>query len=123
MISPAVIVHAAATAYGITELAVLSPSRRKAHVQARTLAMALTRHLTGLSYQDVGELFGRDHGTVIHACRKMEAILSAAPPRRDAFIFLRLRERFLTAMAADAAALAAKAKALTEAIYSGAPLF
>jgi len=120
MITPAVIVHAAAAVYGITAEAVLSPSRRTVHVQARWLAMALTRHLTGQSYHEIGTMFGRDHSAVMHACRKMAAALSASTPRRAAFHFLSLRERFCAVMAADAAALAAKARALMD---SGAPIF
>ncbi|MCX7866801.1 MAG: chromosomal replication initiator protein DnaA [Limisphaera sp.] len=36
----------------------------------RQVAMYLARRLTGLSYSAIGEAFGgRDHGTVLHACR------------------------------------------------------
>ncbi len=35
--------------------------------------MYLARRLTGLSLQEIGDYFGgRDHSTVIHACRKVE---------------------------------------------------
>jgi chromosomal replication initiator protein len=49
-------------------------SRRTAQIAwARQVAMHLTRTLTKISYQDVGEAFGgRDHGTVIHAVKKVE---------------------------------------------------
>jgi len=36
----------------------------------RQVAMYLARRLTGMSYSAIGEAFGgRDHGTVLHACR------------------------------------------------------
>jgi chromosomal replication initiator protein len=41
---------------------------------ARQVAMFFARELTGSSYQEIGDAFGgRDHGTVIHACRSVEA--------------------------------------------------
>ena len=47
-------------------------SRQKTVVRARSLAMYLCRELTGASYAEVGQFFGgRDHTTVLHACRKI----------------------------------------------------
>lgn len=40
---------------------------------ARQVAMHFARELTGSSYQEIGDAFGgRDHGTVIHACRSID---------------------------------------------------
>jgi chromosomal replication initiator protein len=40
--------------------------------------MHLTREMTGLSYHEIGEAFGgRDHGTVMHACRTVEKRMKA----------------------------------------------
>ncbi len=51
-------------------------TRRSQIVRARSLAMLLARQLTPLSYQQIGEYFGRrDHTTVIYACRKTESDL------------------------------------------------
>lgn len=49
----------------------LTGTRRPANIAwARQVAMHLTRELTKASYQDIGEAFGgRDHGTVMHACK------------------------------------------------------
>ncbi len=50
-----------------------SAKRHKALVQARQIAMYLTRQLTSFSYPDIGEQFGgKDHSTIIHAIRKIE---------------------------------------------------
>jgi chromosomal replication initiator protein len=51
-------------------------SRRQAVADGRGLAMYLVRRLTSISYAEIGQLFGdRDHTTVLHACRKVEAQL------------------------------------------------
>jgi chromosomal replication initiator protein len=43
----------------------------------RQVGMYLTRRLTGLSLQQIGAYFGgRDHTTVLHACRKVEQALA-----------------------------------------------
>jgi chromosomal replication initiator protein len=49
-------------------------SRRRPLVDARQVAMYVTRNTTDLSFPDIGKAFGsRDHTTVMHACRKIEA--------------------------------------------------
>jgi chromosomal replication initiator protein len=46
----------------------------------RQVSMYLARQLTGLSLEQIGTYFGgRDHSTVLHACRKMEQALSRDP--------------------------------------------
>lgn len=52
------------------------PSRRTGVVQARSLAMYLARRLTDESLEQVGQHFGgRDHTTVLHACRKTQELV------------------------------------------------
>lgn len=53
----------------------LNGRRRTANIaHPRQIAMFLARHHTGCSLQDIGSAFGgRDHGTVIHATRTIEA--------------------------------------------------
>ena len=46
-------------------------SRQQGIMQARSVAMFLSRELTNLSFREIGSKFGkRDHSTVMHACRK-----------------------------------------------------
>jgi len=53
------------------------PGRKSSVVRARGLAMFLMRQLTDESYQHIGEYFGgRDHTTVMHACKKTEEDLT-----------------------------------------------
>jgi chromosomal replication initiator protein len=55
-------------------------SRRQGVATARAVAMYLARHLTGKSFQQIGEYFGgRDHTTVMHGCRKTERLLKDDP--------------------------------------------
>lgn len=52
-------------------LADMTSKRRPANIAfPRQIAMYLSRELTGSSLSDIGEAFGgKDHGTVIHACK------------------------------------------------------
>ncbi len=64
--------------FGLPVSELKSKSRRQAIADARGLAMYLVRSLTPLSYADVGHLFGgRDHTTVMHACRKVSTQLES----------------------------------------------
>jgi chromosomal replication initiator protein len=67
-----------------------SPSRRKAVVTARNVAMYLARHITGDSLEQIGRYFGgRDHSTVMHGCRKTESLLGSDAAIREAVRHLR----------------------------------
>jgi chromosomal replication initiator protein len=60
-------------------LADMTSKRRPANiVLPRQIAMYLARELTDNSLAEIGETFGgRDHGTVIHACRRVETLLKS----------------------------------------------
>jgi chromosomal replication initiator protein len=61
------------------------PSRRRPVVAARDVAIYLCRQLTKESLNRIGEYFGgRDHTTVLHACRKTEELLKTDPAIRQA---------------------------------------
>lgn len=52
-----------------------SPKRLKALVLPRQIAMYLSRQLTSLSFPEIGDRFGgKDHSTIIHAIKKIEAL-------------------------------------------------
>ncbi len=54
-----------------------SRRRGRSTVVPRQIGMYLARRLTPLSLEQIGAHFGgRDHSTVLHACRKVEAALS-----------------------------------------------
>lgn len=69
-----------------------SASRTRTVVLARSLAMLLCRELTGASYTKIGEAFGgRDHSTVLHACRKMQQLTALDSSERAAYKQLRTK--------------------------------
>jgi chromosomal replication initiator protein len=56
----------------------LSPRRTHDVLVPRQVSMYLARQLTGLSLHEIGKYFGgRDHKTVQHACKKVEAAMKA----------------------------------------------
>ena len=56
----------------------------------RQIAMYLARTLTKHSLQEIGDLFGgRDHGTVIHACKAVENMMEQAASVRGSVEFLK----------------------------------
>jgi chromosomal replication initiator protein len=53
----------------------LSKSRSRSITRPRQIAMSLTKELTSHSLPEIGDAFGgRDHTTVIHACRKIKEL-------------------------------------------------
>jgi chromosomal replication initiator protein len=59
--------------FGITVEDLVGPSRSRALVHARQIAMYLCRELTDLSLPRIGEKFGgRDHTTVMHGERQIK---------------------------------------------------
>lgn len=51
--------------------------RHKAVARPRQIAMYLSRHLTSASFPEIGQRFGgKDHSTVISACRKIEELVT-----------------------------------------------
>ncbi len=55
-----------------------SPKRHQAIARPRQIAMYLARKLCKASYPDLGQRFGgKDHTTVMSACRKVEQLLAA----------------------------------------------
>ncbi len=61
-------------AYDVSPEAMQGATKSRPLVIARQVAMYLSRKLTGSTYAAIGEVFGgRDHSTVIYACRKVRA--------------------------------------------------
>ncbi len=57
-----------------------SKKRSRNVARPRQIAMALAKELTQLSLPDIGDAFGgRDHTTVLHACRKVVELKSGSP--------------------------------------------
>jgi chromosomal replication initiator protein len=68
-----------------------SERRGRSVVFPRQVGMYLARQLTGLSLDQIGAYFGgRDHSTVLHACKKVEKALA-----RDAALSGTVRQLYL----------------------------
>ena len=61
--------------FGITIEQMSSSDRSHTVVEARQIAMYLCRELTDLSLPKIGQAFGRDHTTVMHANKKITALM------------------------------------------------
>jgi chromosomal replication initiator protein len=70
----------------------LSKRRSRSVARPRQVAMALAKELTNHSLPEIGDAFGgRDHTTVLHACRKVQALQEeSADIREDYKNLLRL---------------------------------
>jgi chromosomal replication initiator protein len=65
--------------YKIKVAEMYSKKRSRNVARPRQVAMALAKELTQLSLPDIGEAFGgRDHTTVLHACRKIALLKSTS---------------------------------------------
>jgi chromosomal replication initiator protein len=66
--------------FGLTMTQLRGKSRQQTTAEARSLAMYLCRELTDLTLAEIGRQFGnRDHTTVLHACRKVAALVAGDP--------------------------------------------
>jgi chromosomal replication initiator protein len=83
---PDAIIQRVAAAFGVTPKELLGPSRLRNVLLARQVAMYLVREVCGLSLPRTAAVFGRDHTTVLHACRKVEAAVET-----DAALGVRVR--------------------------------
>lgn len=62
--------------YKVKVADLLSKRRSRSIARPRQMAMALAKELTNHSLPEIGDYFGgRDHTTVIHACRKVKELL------------------------------------------------
>jgi chromosomal replication initiator protein len=73
-----------ASHYSVSRADILSSRRTAAVVKPRQVAMFLAKVLTPRSLPEIGRRFGgRDHTTVLHAVRKIEALIQNNPALRD----------------------------------------
>lgn len=64
--------------YGISHTDLIGSKRSQVIVYPRQVAMYLARELTDLSLPQIGKEFGgRDHTTVMHACSKIQKVMSS----------------------------------------------
>jgi chromosomal replication initiator protein len=82
--------QATCSEFGLTPEELLSSARAARVSQPRQIAMYLSRELTDASLPAIGREFGgRDHTTVMHACRRTSSRMSSDQTTRDAVEKLR----------------------------------
>lgn len=59
--------------YGTSRASILSDDRHQSVIVARHTAIYVSRLAGGFSYPQIAEGFGRDHTSVMHACKRMTA--------------------------------------------------
>lgn len=70
--------------YKIKTVELLSKRRNRCLARARQVAMSLAKELTNHSLPEIGEAFGgRDHTTVLHACRKIKELMEVENNLRE----------------------------------------
>ena len=75
--------------YHVSAVDLLSKKRPQTVAFPRQVAMYLCRVLTSAPLKEIGAAFGgRDHGTVIHACKAVEAVLQQEPATKRTLQFL-----------------------------------
>jgi chromosomal replication initiator protein len=75
-----IIKKAVAQHYNIRISDLNSPSRIRAIARPRQIAMSLSKELSNQSYPEIGKDFGgRDHTTVMHACKKVTELRLSDP--------------------------------------------
>ena len=84
-LSPKKIIDTVADYYGLTHQQIVSKTRTKNIANARHISIYLCRTKLSLSYIKIGEEFGgRDHATIMSACRKVEKALKTDPAMKEA---------------------------------------
>ena len=75
--TPNLIISQVCKFYSVDETVLRGTQRNRGVSEARQRSMYLIRKLTNLSLPDIGNEFAKDHTTVLHAIRKVEAALKA----------------------------------------------
>ena len=84
MVSIEIIQKTVSEYYNIKLSDLLSKRRSRSITRPRQLAMALTKELTNHSLPEIGEAFnGRDHTTVLHACKKIAELRKENPSHEE----------------------------------------
>ena len=69
------IIDSVCAQFALSREEILSASRKRDLVFARQVAMFLCRKLLGLSFPELGQVFGgKDHSTALYSCRKIEQL-------------------------------------------------
>jgi chromosomal replication initiator protein len=72
------VISAAAREFSLNPTEIKGSSRQRTVSTARNICIYLIRHHLGMSFQQIGSFFsGRDHSTIIHACKKCDSLIQS----------------------------------------------
>ena len=77
------IISEVARNYSVQESDILSQRRTAPICFARHVAMYIAKETTEMSYKSIGESFGRDHTSVLHACNEIEKKIKQDEQKKD----------------------------------------
>ena len=93
--SPSAIINQVAEAFSLIPEDILGNDRRADTTLARQIAMYLCRELLGVPYSSLGSYFnGKNHATVIYACKKIKGSLVSNKDMNK--LVTRIRKKFLS---------------------------
>ena len=75
VLSEQAVLQAVCQRFGISIQDILGKQRSREVLMARQIAMYLLREKTGLSLQQIGQMFGKNHSTVLHAYNRVKTTL------------------------------------------------
>lgn len=74
-----VIINAVCKHFSIKTKDLKGVSRAKIYSLPRQIAMYLIRRYASLGLREIGQIFGKDHSTVLHACQKIDSLIEQDP--------------------------------------------
>lgn len=78
---PVTVVAAVASAFGLDPKQVMSRGRPECIAVPRMAAMFIMRTTLGMTLESIGEFFKRDHGTAMHAIKRISSFLGMRSPK------------------------------------------
>ena len=82
MLSVDTVQREVANHYNLKVADLKGPKRHQTVARARQVAMYLARKLCQVSFPEIGRRFGKDHSTVMSACRKVQRLVDQDPATR-----------------------------------------
>ena len=74
-VTPDVVIECVADYFSLDPGVIKGESRKKDIARARHIAVYLIREMTGMSLPRIGDVFGRDHSTIINSCDKVVSMM------------------------------------------------
>ena len=81
--APDYIINKIADYYNVTPEEIIGKGKTRNVANARQMSIFLIRKLTGLTLEQIGDVIGRDHSTVLHSIRKVEENIASDPKLAD----------------------------------------